>query len=189
MKSKGCLILGYIAAISGYVLGVATAVRRMLSGISAQELLTGAEIFFPSYSPLGILSLTGITLMTVCSGLSATGIAFALPCAAVGTYIYGLFSAATLAAYGADGLKAFLWAAPLMAAAVILLARASGEALRYSFFTLRRLGLITEAKGQYAEQSQIMDIPRYVLSSCVAMGISLMATLYGHLAVERIFSP
>jgi len=187
MKGKGCLILGYVASASGYILGAAVAVRRMLSGISAAELIGGSAAFFPSFSPLGILSLTGLTLAAICSGLSASGIVTALPCAAAGAYLYGTLSAAAFAAYGGSGTVMMLWALPLTAVAFILLSRVSGEGLRYSFFTLRRLGLITEAKGQYADPDDVMDLKGYLLRSLEALGIALLATLYGHLASARIF--
>ncbi len=189
MKSKGCLILGYAASVAGYILGVATAVKRMLSGISPWELLSQTEIFFPSFSPIGILSLTGLTAVALCTGLSATGIAWALPCAAAGTYNYGMLSAATFAALGRGGAVRLLWASPIIAVSVLLFSHVSAQALRYSFFTLRTLGLIPRTRGQYTDPDEVMDIPRYLLTSAIAIGVSAVATLYGHLALERIFSP
>ncbi len=186
MKGKGCLILGYIAVISGYCLGVATAIREMLGGQTATDILVQIKGFFPCLTPQGALPTLGLTLLTAAAGLSAVGVAVCLPLGAFATYGCGVFTAATFSAFGIKGILPFLLTLPITVTAFILMAAVSGDGIRASFFTLQRLGIITEPKSQYLPINDF-SIPRYIKSTLFALLIAGGVTIYGHFVSGYVF--
>ena len=186
MKGKGCLILGYIAVISGYCLGVCTAVREMLGGQSATSILAQIKGIFPCLSPQGALYTMGLTMLTAAAGLSAVGVAVCLPVGALVTYCWGVFTAATFSAFGVKGALPFLVTLPITVTEFILMAAVSGDGIRASFFTLQKLGIITEPKSQYLQVNDF-SIPVYIRSTLFALLIGGGVTLYGHFVRGYLF--